>query len=140
MKGKVLAIDYGSKRVGFASGDLEMKITFPREVVENKSHGFLVDWVEKFVDEWGVTMIVVGKPLNMEEGHQENPIMKAIEGFSSMLAKRFPELEIIMFDERLSSFEADALMARDGKGEKDRKQNRDAYAAQVILERYFNSL
>ena len=132
-KGKVLAIDYGTKRVGIATGDLELKMAFPRTIIENK--GDLFHDILNFVNELDVKLIVIGLPLNMEEGHKENPIMKEVVSLVEKLEKEGLQVETI--DERLSSFEAKDLTKDLKKGY---SQRLDAHAAQIILQRYFDNL
>ncbi len=132
-KGKVLAIDYGTKRVGIATGDLELKMAFPRTIIKNK--GDLFHDILDFVNELDVKLIVIGLPLNMEEGHKENPIMKDVVKLVEKLEKEGLQVETV--DERLSSFEAEGLTKPPKKGYNRRL---DAHAAQIILQRYFDNL
>jgi len=132
-KGKVLAIDYGSKRIGIATGDLELKMAFPRDIIKNKK-GILKEILD-LVNELDVKLIVIGLPLNMEEGHKENPIMKDVLNLVEKFEKAGLQVETV--DERLSSFEAKDLTKPEKKGY---NQHLDAHAAQIILQRYFDNL
>lgn len=132
-KGKVLAIDYGTKRIGVASGDLEVKIAFPRTVIENKGMDFVMKELLKICDELDVKIIVVGLPLSMEEGQKENKIMQGVKIFVKKLKSILKNVEIVLFDERLSSFEAEELMQKYNLTGPD-----DLYAAQIILQRFFH--
>lgn len=131
----VIAFDYGSKRIGVAGGDLSMRIAAPREVIENKSRPFVLDQISKMIVEWEPEIVLVGLPISMEEGQVENKILKEIRNFGDDVASLGVEVEF--FDERLSSFEAERFNAELGRKphEKD-----DALAAQIILQRYFDSL
>ena len=60
-KGKVLAIDYGTKRVGIATGDLELKMAFPRTILNNK--GNLFNDILELVNDLGVKLIMFNEPL-----------------------------------------------------------------------------
>jgi len=136
-KGKVLAIDYGSKRVGIATGDMEFGIAFPRAVLENKGVPVLIAEVKKFCDELEVDLIVVGLPLNMEREHEINKITNDVEYFVKELKKTLQGIEVELFDERLSTFEGKELMEDIKKRSAKAKLGRDAYAAQIILQRFF---
>lgn len=125
--GKILAIDYGSKRIGLASGDLEHKIAFPRDVLENKGNVF--ERIVGLCNELQVVLVVVGWPLSMKEEQQKNPILKGVRSFVNDLGRSGFRVELV--DERLSSFEA--------AGKKLEKGPLDAHAAQIILQRYFDS-
>lgn len=134
-KGKVLAIDYGSKRIGVASGDLEVKIAFPRIVIENKSMGSVMEKLLRICKELDVKMIVIGLPLRIEEEQKENKIMQGVRIFAKKLKNTLKDVEIVLIDERLSSFEADELMRQYNLTGPD-----DLYAAQIILQRFFDGL
>ena len=134
-KGKVLALDYGKKRIGVASGDIEMGIAFPRIVIQNKSLPYVLGELTKMCKGLDVKMIVVGLPLSMQEDQRENRIMKDVKTFVEVLKTTFADLEIALFDERLSSFEAERLMSEYKIEGPD-----DLYAAQIILQRFFNKL
>ncbi len=132
-KTKVLAIDYGRKRIGIATGDLDVKIAFPRDIIQNKKDVF--EQILLLVNELDVNLVVVGLPLNMEEGHKENPIMKDVLKLVEKLKKESLEVELV--DERLSSFEAKDLTKTSKPGY---NMHLDAHAAQIILQRYFDNL
>jgi len=139
-KGKAVCIDYGKKRIGVATGSLEMKMAFPKEVFENKGMDKAAKHVFEIVSEYEANLVVIGYPLNMEDD-EKNFMMKEVEKFYEVLRKILPtEIEIVLFDERLSSFEAKDLF-------KDARQNKiaasgmdDSYAAQITLQRYFDSM
>ena len=137
---RVLSVDYGSKRVGLASGDSVNKIAFPKVVVENKSFSYVVKEILRICDEEEYKVVVFGMPLNMddEKGDQYKVVSGFVDVFKGEVSAKSLEVEVDVIDERLSSFEADQLMA-DFKGEKVRKKDgdRDMLAAKVILERWF---
>jgi putative holliday junction resolvase len=136
-KAKVLAIDYGTKRVGLASGNFSLKIASPKGILQNKGKNLFLEIID-FCREWEVDLIVVGLPLNMREDQEENEMIRNVNYFVKKLKENLEEtddlkeIEIELFDERLSSFEADSL-----KGD---AQHKDDFAAQVILQRYFDQV
>ncbi len=134
---KVLAVDYGKKRVGIATGDSNFRIAFPRVVLNNHGIKPLIDDIRKICDEIGVSMIVVGLPLSMQEEHIANEILKHVKIFVDELKSSMKDIEIVLLDERLSTFEGQGLQ-NDVKniGEKNPLED-DAYAAQIILQRFF---
>lgn len=140
-KGKVLALDYGKKRIGVASGDLEMKIAFPRQIIENRGIDYVIDSVLTLCEKLGASMLIVGLPLNMQDEQMENAIMKDVKIFVDAFRKAAGDkIEVSFFDERLSSFEAQSLATDAKKPAKGEKLLVDAYAAQIILQRYFDKL
>lgn len=130
---KVLALDYGRKRIGVASGDLEVGIAFPRLVISNKSIDFVLNRVKALCLELDVKTIVVGLPLSMQEDQRENRIFGDVQRFVKVLAGNLIGIEVVLFDERLSSFEAEELMREYHMEGPD-----DDLAAQIILQRFFN--
>jgi len=135
-KGKVLALDYGKKRIGVASGDTETKIAFPRGVIDNKGFPYVFAELKKLSSELNFKSIILGLPLDMEDG-KETEMEREVRRFSAKLSEYF---EVTLFDERLSSFEADELMRSSDKTTRDKKTHRDAFAAQVILQHFFDSM
>jgi len=136
---KVLAVDYGSKRVGLASGDDLSKIAFPKGVIFRKSDEQVVEDLSKICEEEGYKKVVFGLPVNVEGGDRQVKVIEAfIEKFKKACSLTASSLEVDTVDEALSSFEADAYLA-DFSGKKMRmaEGDRDAMAAKVILERYF---
>jgi len=144
---RVLAVDYGTKRIGVATGSLETKVAFPKEVIPNKGIEFVLKEIFAFCKKWEIDLIVVGMPLNMREDQAETAMIVAVKKFVKTLKGRISaskeeyisHIEVEMFDERLSSFEADSLMKSAQKKESERVKYRDAYAAQIILQRFFDS-
>lgn len=134
---KVLALDYGKRRIGAATGDLSLGIAFPRKVILNKGFEAVFAEISSMVEEFSISIIVIGLPLSMEEGQKENVILNEVRDFVELLQERLPEVKIELFDERLSSYEADQLM-NDQLVVETGSLGRDAYAAQVILQRFFD--
>jgi len=128
---KVLAVDYGLKRVGLASGDTESRIAFPKAVLIRKDDGTLVSDVLKICIEEGYKKVVFGLPIDMDGG--EGLQYDFTKNFISMLVEEIRakglDLEIEEIDERLSSFEAEKYCKS--------KDKIDMMAAKIILERYF---
>lgn len=137
---KVLAIDYGSKRVGLASGESEFGMAFPREVLLNDGLGDLVSRVLGIVYEIEAEVVVVGLPLSMHDGQTDNPILSDVNEFVQALSSSLEGVKVVLFDERLSSFEADEIMDKIKNEVGAKLIGRDAYAACVILQRYFDRL
>ncbi|MEK7548241.1 MAG: Holliday junction resolvase RuvX [Patescibacteria group bacterium] len=137
--GKVLALDYGKKYIGVATGDVEFKIAFPREVIENKSFLFVFKRIYELCKELDVKLIVVGMPFHMRGKELKNKMIKEVTEFFNKLGAdlKVEGIEVILFDERLSSFEAESLMSQVHTGRK--KMRIDAQAAQIILQRFFDS-
>ena len=81
--------------------------------------------------------LVVGLPLNMDGS--EGPPAKSVKQFANELRQQF-SMEVHLFDERLSSYEADQRMGQTGLTHRGKKARRDAQAAAVILTDFFSKL
>lgn len=132
----VAAIDFGRKRIGLAITDADGRGAYPVGIVERRSLKEDLDAIRSQLAERRVSRIVVGLPLNMDG--TEGPSARAARAFAEHLGTA-TGVAIEMFDERLTSVEAEerlrsASMSRSGK-----KAVRDAVAAAVILEGWLES-
>ena len=133
-------MDYGSKTVGVAVSD-PLGLTAQRlETIwrkqENKLRKTLAQ-VEELVKEYNVERIVLGYPKNMNNTVGERA-EKALE-FKEMLERRI-NIPVIMWDERLTTVEADRTLIEAGVRRENRKQYLDGLAAVFILQGYLDSL
>ena len=137
---RILGLDYGSKTVGVAVSD-PLGLTAQKvETIwckqENKLRRTLAR-IEELIAEYEVEKIVLGFPKNMNNTVGERA-EKALE-FGEMLKKR-TGLEVIMWDERLTTVEADRTLIEAGVRRENRKQYLDGIAAVFILQGYLDSL
>ena len=137
---RILGLDYGSKTVGVAVSD-PLGVTAQRlETIwrkqENKLRRTLAQ-VEELVKEYEIEKIVLGYPKNMNNTVGERA-EKALE-FGEMLKKR-TGLEVIMWDERLTTVSADRTLMEAGVRRENRKEYLDGIAAVFILQGYLDSL
>lgn len=137
---RILGLDYGSKTVGVAVSDplglTAQKVETIWRKQENKLRRTLAR-IEELIAEYEVEKIVLGFPKNMNNTVGERA-EKALE-FGEMLKKR-TGLEIIMWDERLTTVEADRTLIEAGVRRENRKQYLDGIAAVFILQGYLDSL
>ena len=121
----VLAFDFGLKRIGVAVGEPELRTAHPLPVARDFSQ------VEKLVQEWKPTRLVVGLPTSVQG--EPHAMTKQAEDFARRLERRF-KLPVARVDERYTSVEAESRL----KGIK--KKAVDSVAAQLILEQYFGEM
>ena len=119
----VLAFDFGLKRIGVAVGEPELGTAHPLPAVAVFSQ------VEKLVNEWHPTHLVVGLPTSVQGA--AHAMTRHAEVFARRLEKRF-KLPVTRIDERYSSVEAESRL----RGLK--RKAVDSVAAQIILEQYFD--
>ena len=137
---RILGLDYGSKTVGVAVSDplglTAQKVETIWRKQENKLRRTLAR-IEELIAEYEVEKIVLGFPKNMNNTVGERA-EKALE-FGEMLKKR-TGLEVIMWDERLTTVEADRTLIEAGVRRENLKQYLDGIAAVFILQGYLDSL
>ena len=129
---KILAIDYGSKRIGLALTDEKAMLARGFKTLENNSD--LLNKLMEIIKENDVRTVVLGNPKNMD-GSLSNQSREVLR-FSKLLEKKISPLEVILFDELLSTEEANEIMSFLKTKKKKRKEIRDQIAAEIILRRY----
>lgn len=135
--GRVLAIDYGTKRTGIAVSDPMRIIANPLDTTATHQ---LRSFLEKYIPQNDVDIIVVGMPLNMDGKPSET--FKQIETLTMWLRKTFPTKEIVLHDERFTSVLAHQAI-RDGGVKKMARRDKalvDRISAAIILQGYMESL
>ena len=135
--GRILAIDYGRKRVGLAVSDpLGIIATGLDTIPAGEIWQFLTVYLEKE----DVKTIVVGYPLQMN--NQPSESLKYIDPFVAKLKKEFTEIEILMVDERFTSKMAKQAMLDGGLKKKDRRDKGmvDKLSAVIILQTHLDSI
>ena len=132
----ILGIDFGQKRIGLAIGQTLSCIANTLKVLPNNQTFW--DLLAQELDEWSVSQIVIGLPLDMDGAEQE--ITRQVKNFSNKVKQR-TQLPVHLVDERLSSYAAERQFAEQRAAKlskaKDKSQI-DALAAQVILQSWFD--
>jgi putative Holliday junction resolvase len=134
----VVALDFGLKRIGIASGDTLTRSAHPRSTVSNGPQG--PDWkaIERVLADTRPARIAVGEPYNADGS--ASPLTETTRRFAADLGLR-SGLPVDLVDERHSSQDAEErLRGARASGKRKRRVTRadvDAAAAAVILERWF---
>ena len=118
-----LAFDYGTKRIGVAIGNSEIRQARPLKTIQNKSLDDTFGAIQKMVKEWEVTNFVVGLPTHPDGAEHE--MTKRAKRFGNQLNGRL-NLPVHWIDERYTSAVVD-----------DQLGDIDSQAAVLILEQYF---
>jgi len=135
--GKILAIDYGMKRVGVAITDSSNIIATGLDTVAtNEIYNFIAALLLKE----DIDCIVVGDPKNLQ--NKETDATKPANTFSKNIQKRHPELKIARVDERFTSKMAFQAMIDGGMKKKDRRDKKmvDKISATIILQSYLEQI
>ncbi|WP_025209057.1 Holliday junction resolvase RuvX [Hippea sp. KM1] len=134
---RVLGIDYGTKKIGIAISDQTNTIALPHGVIDADEECF--SKIEEIVRENNITRIVVGMPITLK-GEKGKRALET-EGFIEELSNRIGGVEIIEWDERMSTrFSERILNKANIKGRKNKKKVIDKIAATFILQGYLDSL
>lgn len=131
--GRIVAIDYGKKRIGLAVSDpCRIIATGLQTVLSHEIFKFLQDYIvhEK------VDLFVVGHPKQMD--NQDSESMAYIRPFLTALKRKFPEIPIVMYDERFTSVLAHKALVEGGAKRKTRQDKAliDTMSATIILTSY----
>ena len=132
----IAALDLGRRRIGVAVTDAAAMGAHPVGVVERRSMVRDLEAIAAMLRDREVTTIVVGLPLNMDGS--EGPAARAARLFADRMAAAL-KVEVEMFDERLTSFEAEERLKGMPVKRGARKPAIDAIAATVILEGWMQS-
>jgi len=134
--GRILAIDYGTKRTGIAVTDELQIIASGLTTVETNSLiAFLTDYVKKE----SVEKIIVGLPKQMNNTASESEVH--IQSFLKKLNKTLPDIPVVRVDERFTSKMAFQSMIDSGLKKKQRQNKAlvDEISATLILQSYLTS-
>ena len=137
---RIMGLDYGSKTVGVAVSDPLGLTAQGIEIVRRKSENKLrqtLARIEEIAKEYSVEKIVLGFPKHMNNDIGERA-EKSLE-FKEMLERR-TGLPVVMWDERLTTVEADRTMMETGIRRENRKEYVDMIAAVFILQGYLDYL
>ncbi|NCD69403.1 Holliday junction resolvase RuvX [Mucilaginibacter agri] len=128
---RVMAFDYGTKRIGIA-------VTDPLQMIANSLDTIhplhIIDYLKKYLQTEQVERFVVGEPKQMDNTPSQSA--HHVKGFVNLLTKTFPEIPIDMVDERFTSKMASAVILQSGINKKAR-QNKglvDNISATILLQ------
>lgn len=137
-RGAALAIDHGTKRTGFAVADPLRIAVHALDPWRGPGDGQeLVEHVAALLDERTVTTFVLGFPFAPDGGLGARA--RDVEAFAARLAARFPAVEIVRWDERLTTKAALDLLREAGHHGEARKARRDSWSALVLLRDWIES-
>ena len=121
----VLALDFGTKRIGLALGNSLLRAVQPLKTIEHRSNDFTFEQIQQLIKEWEITLFVVGLPRHPDGNVHE--MTNRCSRFGNQLHGRF-HLPVVWIDERYTSATASRPHG-----------DIDAQAAVMILEQYFSS-
>ena len=139
MKSKVLAIDYGTKRIGLAlSDDLRM---LARAIGVIDRQGDALGKILQLIEKEKVDTVIIGLPRNLDA--TDSMMTTEVRGFAERLFNRLDALDIAHFfhDERLTSIIAAGNILQQGlpRHKRQEKYRHDEEAARIMLQEYLDS-
>lgn len=128
-----LGLDIGKKRTGIAKSDSMGIIVKPLKTILTED---LLEEIENLDQELGIEKLIIGEPVNIQEGNNE--ALTNVHTVIESIKRNLPQLEIEIVDERFTSKEAESIIRQKGiKLGKDNKALIDQYAAAIILETFW---
>lgn len=137
---RIMGLDYGDKTVGVAVSDETLLIAQPVETIKRERANKLRQTyarIEALIQEYDIDRIVAGMPFNMDSTEGKR-CLKTRE-FVEML-KRRTGIEVVFWDERLTTVAADEVLDEGKVRKEKRKEYIDKIAASMILQGYLDSL
>ncbi|MDR3165483.1 MAG: Holliday junction resolvase RuvX [Synergistaceae bacterium] len=134
-KGNIIALDIGTVRIGVAASDPTGIFAQGVSVLPAKD-GWMED-LSKILDERGVGKIVVGMPRRTDGSY--GPEARHVEETVKNLRACFPDVEIVMWDERFTTVIANRALLEGNVSRAGRRRTVDKVAAAVLLQNYLDS-
>lgn len=133
---RILALDHGTVRIGLALSDELKMIASPLEYLPAEPLQDFLERLQSLVREKEVEQIIVGMPRNMDGsyGPAAEKVLKFIEHLRTAVA-----VPIRVWDERLTSTQANRMLIQGNVRRQDRKQKVDKMAAAILLQSYLDS-
>lgn len=135
--GRVIGLDYGESRIGVALSDPSRIVATGKGIVDGtRGLRHVLEEIGGLIRENGVDLLVIGYPINMNGTRGVR--IERTEKFIARFAEEFPEMEIVRWDERLTTVAADRAMREMGVSQR-KKGVSDVIAAVLILQSYLDS-
>lgn len=135
--GRILAIDYGRRRIGIAVTDPLKMFAQPLETIDNSK---IFEYLKAYMEREHVETIVLGEPKSLAGGDTDSS--EDVRAFSIKLSELFPNIPIVNIDERLTSRMAKQTLIDAGYKKSDRRNKKlvDTVAAALILQTYLETI
>jgi len=134
---RILALDHGSKRIGVAVSDPTKTIAQPLEYILTEPFAALLERLKKLLVEQEVDLILIGLPRNMDGSY--GPAAEKVQVFVAAL-KSAVTVPIRLWDERLTSSQANKVLIQGGVRRNERKEKVDKMAAAILLQSFLDGL
>lgn len=133
---RILALDHGTKRIGVAVSDEMKMIATPLEYIPAEPFAPFLERLKQIIREKEVDLILVGMPRNMDGSY--GPAALKVQEFVAVL-KETIAIPIKLWDERLTSAQANRFLIQADVKRQNRKEKVDKTAAAILLQSYLDS-
>jgi len=133
---RILALDHGTVRIGVALSDELKMIASPLEFIPAEPFADVLTRLKALIREKEVELIVIGMPRNMDGSY--GPAAEKVREFATAL-KDALAIPLKMWDERLTSTQANRMMSEGGVKRDKRKEKVDGMAAAIFLQSYLDA-
>lgn len=133
--GRILAIDYGTRRIGLAVSDALGITAQGLPTLTRRRLRDDLEHIRKLVEDHSVERVILGNPIGMSGG--KTAMAERVEAFARKLRRRLA-CPVELWDERLTSVEAHRLLRESGMGIEKRRRAADRVAASLLLETYLD--
>ena len=138
MNGRILAVDWGERRIGLALSDESQILAQPLATLTRRAgKRFPMAQLLEAVKKHNVVSIVVGLPL--DESGAEGDAAHAARALADDIKGRVGDLEVTMWDERMTTARVLAAIREMGGTTRGRKEDVDAMAAALLLQHYLDA-
>ena len=134
---RILALDHGTKRIGVAVSDETKTIAQPLEFILAEPFADFLVRLKKILIEKEVDLILIGNPRNMDGSY--GPAAQKVETFVGVL-KTAITVPIKLWDERLTSSQANRILIQSGVRRDQRREKVDKMAAAILLQSYLDGI
>lgn len=134
--GRILAVDWGSKRIGLAVSDPTQTIAYPLDVLKHLSRSRDAEHIKKIAIEKNVTRIVMG--VMKDDENQLSPSGRSAERLAEEIRK-VVEIPVSLFPEDETTISAKKEALKMGLPQRRRRGHLDSLAASIILQQYLDS-
>lgn len=137
IKKRIACLDYGLKRIGFAISDENQRLaTALGNIQAGKSPMQTIDNILNAMKIYELEMLIIGNPIHLNG--KASPLSDEVSAFAKLLQERV-DYPISLFDERLSTLQAERLLQETGMKRKKRSKMIDGLSAVIILQSYLDS-
>lgn len=134
---RIIGLDYGRKRIGVAVSDPLRIFASPLDTVQSAK---IIEYLQNYAQRETIELFVIGYPLNMNGAPSE--AAQDVRSFLPLLKKKFPDVPVVLEDERFTSVLAHRAMIDGGMKKSDRrdKMSVDKLSAAIILQTYLDKM